>query len=209
MPGQQTSDSNSITARLLVPDLLRIITWMGVAIVVLAIALASMSVFVWKKKIESYAVSESGQVVPLISLDKPYVNDSRVSGFTEECLRGSFAHDFENYRLTMNNAKNCYTSEGARDFETAMAPLLTDIKEKNMVLSSSLEPTVVVKTYKLAGVVHWELQTLMTLYRRGTREQMTPLRFLVTTVLQRVPLEEQVRGISARSINLKPYSPQS
>jgi intracellular multiplication protein IcmL len=205
----QTSNSNSITARLLVPDLLKIISWMGIAILVLAIALVTLSVFVWKKKIESYAVSESGQVVPLIPLDKPYINDSRVAGFTEECLRSSFAHDFENYRLTMSSAKNCYTSEGARDFETAMTPLLTDIKEKNMVLSSSLEPTVVVKTYKLAGVVHWELQTPMTLYRRGTREQMTPLKFLVTTILQRVPLEEQVRGISARSINLKPNSPQS
>jgi intracellular multiplication protein IcmL len=200
----QTSDLNTITAKSLVPKLLSVITWLGVAVVVLSITTVSLSVFVWKKKIESYAVSESGHVVPLISLDKPYVNDARVSGFSEECLRASFAHDFENYRASMNGAKNCYTAEGARDFEAAMEPMLADIKGKNLVLSSSLEPTVVVKTYKLSGVIHWETQTPMTLYRKGTREQLTPLRFLVTSIVQRVPLDEHVRGISTRSINLKP-----
>jgi len=37
-----------------------------------------------------------------VTLDKPFVSDARVIGFTEECLRLSFAHDFENYRQTMN-----------------------------------------------------------------------------------------------------------
>lgn len=202
----QTSDQNNLAAKAVVPKLIGIIVAMGIAIVVLAIATASLSVFVWKKKVESFAVSESGRVVPLIPLDKPYVNDARVSGFADECLRTSFAHDFENYRLSMNNAKRCYTTDGARDFEAAMEPMLEDVKTKNLVMSSAMEPTVVTKTYKLSGVVHWETQTPMTLYRRGTREQLTPLRFLVTTVVQRVSLDEAVRGISVRSINLKPMS---
>lgn len=202
----QTSDQNSISAKTAVPKLLQILVWQGIAILILGVAVVGLTVFVWKKKTESFAVSESGRVVPLIPLDKPYVNDSRVSGFAEECLRTSFAHDFENYRLTMSNAKNCYTADGSRDFEAAMEPLLDDLKTKHMVLSSSMEPTVVVKTYKLSGVVHWETQTPMRLYRRGTREQLTPLSFLVTTVIQRVALDEQVRGISVRSINLKPMA---
>lgn len=201
-----TIDQTSISAKQLVPKLINVIVVMGIALVCLSITSVSLSVFVFKKKIESFAVSESGRVVPLIPLDQPYVNDSRVTGFSEECLRTSFAHDYENYRLSMNNAKNCYTSSGARDFEVAMEPLLADVKSKNVVLSSSMEPTVVVKAYKLSGVVHWETQTLMTLYRRGTREQLTPLKFLVTTIIQRVALDEHVRGISVRSINLKPMS---
>lgn len=202
----QTSDLNDLAAKAVVPKLLNVIVVMGIALLVLTVATAALSVFVWKKKTESFAVSESGRVVPLVPLDKPYLNDSRVSGFAEECLRGSFAHDFENYRLTMNRAKECYTADGARDFEAAMEPMLVDVKTKNMVLSSSMEPTVVIKTYKLSNIVHWETQTPMTLYRRGTREQLTPLRFLVTTVIQRVALDEQIRGISVRSINLKPMS---
>lgn len=188
----------------MVPRLLAIITGMSIALVCMTVTTVALSVFVFKKKTESFAVSESGRVVPLIPLDQPYVNDARVTGFAEECLRTSFAHDFENYRLTMNSAKNCYTTVGAHNFEAAMEPLLNDVKNKNVVLSSSLEPTVVVKSYRLSGVVHWETQTPMTLYRRGTREQLSPLKFLVTTLVQRVALDEHVRGISVRSINLKP-----
>ncbi|WP_371436278.1 DotI/IcmL family type IV secretion protein [Polaromonas sp.] len=202
----QTSNLNDISAKQAVPKLLMIITVLGIAFLVQTIAMVSLTAFVWKKKTESFAVSETGRVVPLVPLDKPYVNDSRVSGFAEECLRSSFSHDYENYRLTMNAAKNCYTSAGAKAFEAAMDPMLDDIKNKRVVMSSSMEPTVVVKSYILSGAVHWETQTPMTLYRRGTREQLTPIRFLVTTVVERVPLDENVRGISVRSINLKPMS---
>lgn len=201
-----TSDVNTISAKLMVPKLLGVIMVMGVALLCLTVTTVGLTVFVYKKKTASFAISESGRVVPMIPLDQPYVNDARVAGFSEECLRSSFAHDFENYRLTMNNAKNCYTTAGGRDFELAMEPLLADVKSKNVVLSSSMEPTVVVKTYKLSGVVHWETQTPMTMYRRGTREQLAPLRFLVTSIVQRVSLDEHVRGISVRSINLKPLS---
>lgn len=202
----QQSDVNELTAKAAVPKLITVIVGLSIALSVSALANVTLSVFVWKKKTESFAVSESGRVVPLVPLDSPYVNDSRVSSFSEECLRASFAHDFENYRLTMNSAKNCYTTEGAKDFEAAMEPLLAEIKSRNLVLSSTMEPTVVSRNYKLSGVIHWETQTPMTLYRRGTREQMTPLRFLVISDVQRVALDEQVRGISVRSINLKPMS---
>lgn len=201
-----TRDLNDISAKQAVPKLLGILTALSIALVISLIANAGLTVFVFKKKTESFAVSETGRVVPLVPLDKPYVNDSRVSGFAEECLRSSFAHDYENFRITMNAAKNCYTSDGARKFEGAMEPMLDEIKTKRVVMSASMEPTVVVKTYILSGAVHWETQTPMTLYRRGTREQLTPIRFLVTTVVERVALDENVRGISVRSINLKPMS---
>lgn len=202
----QTSDVNTLTAKSAVPKLLQLLVLLSAALILSLIANVGLSVFVFKKKTEAFAVSESGRVVPLVPLDKPYVNDPRIVAFAEECLRGSFGHDYENYRMTMNTAKNCYTSEGARDFEAAMEPLLADLKTKNLVISSTLEPTAVERTYKLAGVVHWETVTPMVLYRRGTRDALTPLRFRVTTVIQRVALDEQVRGISVRSINLKPLS---
>jgi intracellular multiplication protein IcmL len=202
--GNQTSSINELTAKLLVPKLLGFITLLIIALLVSLVANASLGYFVWKKKVATFAMSDSGVVVPLIPLDKPYLNDSRIVSFAEECLRTSFAHDFENYRLSMGTAKQCYTSDGSREFEAAMDPLLMDIKNKNMVMSAALETTVVAKTYKVDGVVHWETQTPLTLSRKGTREQLQPLRFLVTSVIRRVPLDENVRGISARAINLKP-----
>lgn len=200
----QSADVNTLTAKTAVPKLLNVIVLLAISLIVSLLVNAGLAVFVFSKKVEAFAVSESGRVIPLVPLDKPYVNDPRVVGFVEECLRGSFGHDFENFRMTMNSAKNCYTSEGAIDFEAGMAPLLADITSKNLVMSSALQPTVVDRTYKLAGVVYWETVTPMMLYRRGTRDSLTPLKFLVTTVVKRVALDEQVRGISIRSINLKP-----
>lgn len=202
----QSSDVNTLTAKAAVPKLLNVLFIVSAALALSLILNVALSYFVFHKKTEAFAVTENGRVIPLVPLDQPYVNDPRVASFAEECLRGSFGHDFENFRMTMNSAKNCYTSDGAKDFEAAMEPLLGDIKTKHLVMSSSLEPTVVEKSYKLAGVVHWETQTSMVLYRRGTREQLAPLKFLVTTVVTRVALDEQVRGISVRTINLKPLA---
>ena len=199
-----TSNATDISAKQAVPKLLSVIISLSVVIVVMALVIAALTVFVYRKKVESFAISETGRVIPLIPLDKPYLSDSRVIGFAEECLRGSFAHDFENYRITMSQAKNCYTADGSRAFESAMDPMLEDIKTKRVVMSSSLEPTVVSRSYLAAGAATWETQTPMTLYRRGSREQLPAAKFLVTTVIQRVSLEESVRGVSVRSINLKP-----
>lgn len=201
-----TKNLNEISAKEIVPRLISSIVGLSVVVILLVVANIALAVFVFTKKVESFAVTESGRVVPLVALDKPYVNDQRVSGFTEECLRSSFAHDYENWRATMSSAKNCYTGEGAKAFESAMAPMLDDVRSKRFVMSSSLEPTVVARSYLLGGAVHWEVETPLTLYRRGTREQLSPIKFMVTSIVKRVALDENVRGISLHSINLKPIS---
>lgn len=202
----QTSDAMTDSAKLIVPRLLQVILVLSVALAAMTVITIALTVFVFKKKVETFAMSESGRVIPLIPLDTPYVNDSRVSGFTEECLRTSFAHDPENYVLTMATAKGCYTALGAENFEIQMAPLLADIKKESVVMSSSFEPTVVTRVYKLGGVVQWDLLTPMVLYRKGTRKALQPVKFDVTTTVTRVPLEDNVRGISLRRINLRPAS---
>ena len=189
---------------LTIPRLLNIITALVIAIICLLISASVFGYFAVTKKVQGYAVTDSGTLIPLIPLDKPFLNDSRVTGFVEECLRTSFAHDFENFRLTMGAAKTCYTPDGALMFESAMTPLLQDIRAKNLILASSLEPTVVVRTYMVNGVVHWQTQTPMVLYRRGTRESLNPLKFRVESVVQRVSLDQHPRGVSLRTINLRP-----
>jgi hypothetical protein len=187
-----------------IPRYLSIIFALALSVLFLVVALSASTYFIFKKKTQGYAMTDAGVVIPLIPLDQPHLNDARVIGFVEECLRASFSHDFENFRLTMATAKACYTPGGAELFEAAMVPLLRDVQSRNLVLSASFEPTVITRIYKLDGVVHWESQTPMVLYRRGTRESLTPLKFRVESVVRRVPLDQHVRGISTRTINLKP-----
>lgn len=193
-----------ISEKNLVPKLLSIVTALSVACIALLIAVSLMTYFLLQKKVQGYAIADNGRVIPLVSLDKPYVTDSRVTGFVEECLRRSFAHDFENFRITMSEAKSCYTPDGAYSFEVAMAPLIGDLRNKSLVMSASFEPTVVTRLYAVNGIVHWSSQTPMTLYRRGGRETLAPLRFVIESTTQRIPLDHDVRGIALRTINLKP-----
>jgi intracellular multiplication protein IcmL len=200
----QTAHLNEQSAKHLVPKLLRLVTMLSIANVVLLVAVPVLVYFVVTKKVTAVGITETGRIVELVTLDKPFVSDARVIGFTEECLRLSFAHDFENYRQTMNTAKSCYTSNGARVFEDAMGPQLTEITLRSLVMSSSLDVTVIVRRYMLDGVVHWQTQTPMTLHRRGSRDSSRPVKFLVKNVIKRVPLDENVRGISVASMTLEP-----
>jgi len=188
----------------MIPKLLSITTALAVGVVALLVTVAVLIFFLSGKKVQGYAVTDTGHIIPMVSLDKPYVSDSRVTGFLDECLRRSFSHDFENLRITMAEAKKCYTPIGAEGFEAAMGPLLKDIIDKRMVLSASLEPTVITRVFTMNGVVYWESQTPLVLYRRGSRENLVPLKFRVESLVQRIPLDQDVRGIALRTINLKP-----
>lgn len=193
-----------MSAKQQVPNQAGVSLILAIALLALALALGGMTLFLSSKKVQGFALSDNGSVIPMIPMDQPYVNDARVVGFVDECLRMSFAHDFENFRMTMASAKKCYTPSGAVEFESAMNPLILDMQAKSLVMSVSLEPTVVTKAYKLSGVVYWETQTPMTLSRRGVRETLVPVKFLVETTVRRVPLDQDVRGISVRTINVKP-----
>lgn len=189
-----------------VPRELGLTVILAVAVAVLAIAALIMAVFLGSKRVYPVAVDGTGRVIPMIPLDNPYVTDTRISGFVDECIRRSFSHDFEHYRMTVSDAKTCYTPGGASEYEAAIAPLLNDLVRMNMLMSVSLEATVVTRRYVREGVFVWETQTPMTLFRRGSRETLAPVKYMVYGMVIRVPLEYDVRGIAIRAINVKPYS---
>lgn len=194
------------SAKSLVPAELGISVALAIAVAVLSVVVLGLTFFLGSKRVHPVAVDSSGRVIPMVSLDRSYVTDSRVLGFVDECLRRSFSHDYENFRMTINDAKNCYTPGGAEEFERAISSLIGDLTRLNLVMSVSLETSVVSSRYIRDGIYVWETQTPMTLYRRGTRETLAPARFLVSSMVIRVPLEHDVRGIAIRAINVRPYS---
>ena len=188
----------------LVPVELGLTVALVIAIVLMSIASLVLVSFLGSKRVIPVAVDGTGRILPVIALDQPHLPDNRVLGFVDECLRRSFAHDFENFRITVNEAKRCYTPNGAAEFESAIEPLLADVQRLNMVMSVSLEASVMHRKYIREGLHVWEVQTPMTLFRRGSREAIAPTTFLVTTTVIRVPLEQDVRGIAVRAINMRP-----
>ena len=191
--------NESTTARLL-----NIIVALAIALVALCAALGMAIYQLSQQKVQGYAATDTGRVIALVPLDQPYVTDARVTGFVDECLRQSFAHDFENFRMTMSAAKTCYTPSGATEFEEAMVPLLRDLQQRSLVMSSTLDPPVVTRVFKINGIVHWGTQTQLSMFRRGGRETLVPVKFRIDAIVQRIPLDANVRGIALRSIVLTP-----
>lgn len=149
------------------------------------------------KKPVAVAATDQGRVIPVVPLDKPYVTDSRVISFVEECARKAFSHDFKNFRLTLNEASKCFTTDGSKIYLGAMDEMIHKLETQRMIMSVSVEPPVVVKgPLMLDGRATWYVQSKITLYREGQTERVSPQSYILDTTVVRVDLEENVRGIA-------------
>ncbi len=197
-------DLDQIRAEIM-PKFVRVMFFQSIAIAVLAVGLIVAFYMAASKRPEVLAVTEAGRIIPLVPLDKPYVSDARIVGFADECIRAAFGHDFLNFRATMAVAKECFTTEGGRNFDTAISPLLKDIQARRMVMAATLQPAIIVQsTVRSGNVKTWVVQTKMTLFREGTKDRVAPVTYIVDLVVERVPLEDSVRGISVSQINVRP-----
>lgn len=190
-----------------VPKLVRIVVLQSIAIGILTVVMGVALYVGITKPPQLLAITDTGRVIPLVPLDKPYVGDSRVVGFADECIRTAFSHDFLNFRQTLASASSCFTTDGSASFNTAIAPLIQDLESRRMVMTPTMQPAVVVRTFKRGGqVFSWVVQTKMTLNREGTRDRVIPTTYVVDLVVERVSLEESVRGIAVSQINVRPGS---
>lgn len=186
------------------PKLARAAFIQSIAILAMTVLAIVLGYFAVTQRPAIVGITDSGRVIPLIALDKPHVNDSRVIGFAAECLQSVFAHDFVNFKGSMNEASKCFTSDGTQSLYSAMEPLLADISKRRMVMSSVIQPPTVVRKGISGGVHTWVVQTKMTLYKEGTAEREAPRSLIVDLVIERVPLDESVRGIGLAKMNVRP-----
>jgi intracellular multiplication protein IcmL len=199
-------DLDQIRAAIM-PKVVRVMVLQSAAIFVLVLGLIVSFYTAATKRPEVLAVTEAGRIIPLVPLDKPYVSDARIVGFADECIRSAFGHDFLNFRTTMAIARECFTTDGGRNFDSAIAPLLKDIQERRMVMAVTLQPAIIVNSTLRSGTVKtWVVQSKMTLFREGTKDRVAPVTYIVDLVVERVPLEDSVRGISVSQINVRPGS---
>ncbi|WP_321820931.1 MULTISPECIES: DotI/IcmL family type IV secretion protein [unclassified Burkholderia] len=172
----------------------------------LAIAVAILAWFVTHKHPDPVGIDPHGNVIPLVRLDVAYLDDNRVAGFADETLRVSFAHDFENYPYTMNALSDRYTPSGFESFKEAMAPFIMQMKQKRYVMSLSIDrpPVVVEHGVDRNGAYTWTLQSMVYVNRQGSEDRMPPTKYTAVMVVTRIPLAENLRGISTTSVNLSP-----
>lgn len=190
-----------------VSKLLRVVIICSIAALISTVAGIAGIVAALNKKPQVVATTDSGRIIPVVPLNKPYVTQSRVIAFVEECTRRAFAHDFVNYRETISRASECFTPDGASMYASAMEPMIKDLIQRRMIMSASVEPPVILQgPVEVRGRAMWVVQTKMALFREGSKDRITPQNFVVDMEVVRVDLEESARGISIRTINVRPAS---
>lgn len=180
--------------------------WSIVANVVLAVVVVFLLNSFISKKVEAYGLMDNGQAIPLVPLTDEFQTESRVNAFASECLRQSFEHDFEHYRRSIQQATSCFTGSGVDSYLSQITPLAKFIAQKRMVMSISVAAPVVVRKGLVDRVYEWQVQVPVTVYMIGLNESVPPAKYLATVAVRRVPLVENVRGVSLSYISLSPRS---
>lgn len=184
----------------------RLMTWMTIALMVSMVATCTSLKYAMGPKVAAIAATDSGRVLPVVTLDKPYVTEQRIVSFVEECLRRAFAHDFINYRITTNDAMRCFDSDGASSYAGAIGPLLERMRKERRVMMSTIDavPVVARGPYLVGGRAAWDVSAEISLFFEGTRDRVPPTRYEVSALVVRVDLEESVRGVALRRVVLTP-----
>ena len=172
--------------------------------IILAVAIFVLGVALTNQRTTAIGVTDSGTVIPLVPMTEEYATESRVSSFSEECLRRAFEHDFEHYRRSTTQASNCFTTGGVDSYMKQIEPLTDFIQKHRMVMSISAEPPVILRKGVKNGIYEWEVETISTIYMTGMTEMVQPKKWKTSMVIHRVPLVENIRGMSISNIDLKP-----
>lgn len=196
------SEANNLDSRKLV----RVMTIMSIAMVVCTVSTCVSLKAAMDGKVAAIGVSDSGRVLPLITLDKPYVTEPRLVGFVEECLRKAFSHDFTHYRETTTAAQSCFTPDGASSYAEAIDPLLKTMVKDRRIMTSTIDrvPVITRGPYKLNGVIAWDVQAQISLAFEGTKDRIPGTRYEASILVTRVDLAESVRGVAIRRIGMAP-----
>lgn len=180
--------------------------WSIVANVILGVVVIFLLNSFLTKKVEAYGLMDNGQAIPLVPLTSEFQTESRVNAFASECLRQAFEHDFEHYRRSVQEATSCFTGSGVDSYLSQITPLTQFIVQKRMVMSIAVAAPVVVRKGLVNGVYEWQVQVPVTVFMIGLNQSVPPAKYLATVAVRRVPLVENVRGVSLSYINLSPRS---
>ena len=101
---------------------------------------------------------------------------------------------------------NFLSLDAYNSFMSAIEPLLNNVKEKRMVcVTDIVEPTVIVKTAVIDGVMKYKTSTVALITLDGQNSRVEPVRWVIESVVKNVPLSVNPTGLQIERINAKPF----
>ncbi|GGF93392.1 MULTISPECIES: DotI/IcmL/TraM family protein [Cysteiniphilum] len=134
------------------------------------------------------AVNDHGVIKQIMLAETPSINNQMVINWVSQNIVKVYALDFLNYRHELSGVEPLFTSDGWRSFNSAFTNTLTQIKNKKIVVSATLNdvPVVTAEGY-LSGIRSWKIQVpLLISYSKGDEVQNIQVILQVTLEQQKV-----------------------
>lgn len=175
---------------------------LGISLTATLIALRAASV----NKTSVIATDANRTVVPVVPLDKPVVNEPRIVGFAQECVRSAFSHDFLHHDDTMKLAQKCFALDGADTYAELMDGYFKQMDDKRMNMSIVIRrPAQVTRRWvDEQNTANWDLETEVDISFEGRNESVPPSRYRMDLTIKRIPLRESPRGLAISRLRLSP-----
>ncbi|MDD2748731.1 MAG: DotI/IcmL/TraM family protein [Acidithiobacillus sp.] len=149
-----------------------------------------------------FATSEDGRIVPLIPLDRPYVNDHTVIAWAMQKIPDALSFSALNYRNDLQRSRAYFTENGYQGFLAGLEKHgeLKAIRDRNLMVSTiPTGPGVVVWQGQLPdGIYAWKVQFPVKMIFRSS-SQISEHSYDTTVLIQRAVTLKNPAAISIQS----------
>lgn len=171
------------------------------AIVVIG-GLVAAFVMVKNQKVEReyFAVDKQGRLTAIVPLGVPFVSDSKLLTWAQQCVTDANTYDFVNYQKQFQQNSRCFTQAGWEQFMAAVerAKSLETVKSQRLVAQGvGAGAAVVLRKGLRRGVYTWEIEQPIIVTYQGGQAGRTSItqRLLVTLTISRIPTFESEEGV--------------
>ena len=177
-------------------SLLRIAIAEGIAVVFL-IAVVALGVGLYKPHDRFFATTSDGKLVPMVSLDQPYLTTSAVLTWASQAANDVMTFGFHDYRRRLQDSAKYFTKRGWQSFTEALqkARIIESVERYQQVVTATPGGAPIVREEGLVGGVYrWVIEMpLLVTFQSGSKTQN--MKMMLTMVVTRVPTLESPSGV--------------
>ena len=146
-----------------------------------------------------FGMTEEMQLLPMIPLSQPVMNDAALKAWFAAAVTDSFNMDFVNWRDRLSNSRQYFSKSAFSDFALALESeghlgLLTQYRALMHV--APVGAPILVNSGQLKGVLTWDIEMPILLNYETSKQRLSSQRVIVSARVQRVPTTDYVRGVA-------------
>lgn len=155
-----------------------------------------------------FATTAAGTLTPMIPLDRPAMELQGIMSWATDCVVRIHTLDFVNYRTNLTAANRCFTPEGWKNYDRALAESrnLVALVEQKKVSTAVPESAPILKASGIAGgVMAWRLEIPILVTYQSASDRLQQ-RLVADVLLVRRPTTESPDGIGIQQLIERPAS---